>query len=272
MRSLRTLVPAVLTVVSVSATVGADPKLPVHRNGSVFQSATAQPPINAPVRQGVELTQTQGPSLSGIWKLEPLAPECRGLAGSSGGASGCPDGGGAKVVCGDNMSLDIDANSIKLQRVVNRETLTMVFPPDGSPVRHDETLTMVFPLDGSPIRHQLSPCRNMTWPTDPATAKYLHAELEAAKQELEPGSNDMTTRASRDGGVIVLRSFYKVAQLLDGNPPLLSIDQTQRLGLSPLDHLVVETDRTATEYTGRIIKTKSRSVYTRTKQPSWPPS
>ena len=69
MRSLRTLVLTVLTVVYVSAAPRDDPKLLVHRNANVFQSATTQSPIKEHVSPGVELTQIQPAKKLGFYKV-----------------------------------------------------------------------------------------------------------------------------------------------------------------------------------------------------------
>jgi hypothetical protein len=222
-------------------------RLPGHGNASVFQSTTTQPPINPPVRPGVELTQTQAPSLSGTWKLEPLAPECRGLAGSSGGASGCSDGISPRIVCGQSLSIEISAEAIKVQRIVNREARTMVFP-----------------LDGSPVKHPLPRCRNFP-PDDPAAAKLIEAEMAKAEGLFVAGSDDMTTRATRDGSAVVLHTSHTTLHRVDGTPPWSTVEQTHRLSLSPLGHLIVETDRTFTDRSPRTDRTKSKVVYARTK-------
>ena len=198
-------------------------------------------------------TPTPIPALSGKWTLDPRAVECRAGAGASGiGASGigagCGDGGGAKDVCGENLSIELSADAIKLQRVVNGETLTLVLA-----------------LDGSPVKRPVPPCRERKAPTDPVIAKLMERELAAVKEHIVAGSDDMTTKASREASRVVLRSSYSTGRGVNGDPPWLVIEQTQRLSLTTLGQLVVDTDRTATETTGRVIKTKSRLVYARAK-------
>jgi hypothetical protein len=46
-------------------------------------------------------------ALSGKWVVEPRAQQCLGGAGASGQGGGCGDGGGAKVVCGDALTIDM---------------------------------------------------------------------------------------------------------------------------------------------------------------------
>jgi hypothetical protein len=97
----------------------------------------------------------------------------------------------------------------------------------------------------------------------------MEQELDAVKQLHKPGSDEMTTRAAREGGQIALRSSYTTLLNVNGEPPWLVIEQSQRLSLSPLGQLVVETDRIATEKTGRITKSRNRLVYARAKTFDW---
>ena len=183
----------------------------------------------------------QTPSVAGQWKLDPTAPQCQGFG------PGCSDGGGAKVLCGDNLSIEITATAITLQRVVN-----------------DETLKLSFPLDGTAVRHPIPSCRNRNLPTDPAMTAALQREMDALKAVVEPGSDDMTTKATRDGSDIVLRST-SATPTEKGVQPWLVTEQTQRLKLVPSGHLVVDTERTSTEKTGRVIPSRSRLVYSKGK-------
>jgi hypothetical protein len=151
-------------------------------------------------------------------------------------------------VCLEGLSIELSAEAIKLQRVVNGETVKIVLP-----------------LDGSPVRHPLPSCRDRKAPTDPAISKLMERELAAFKESVVAGSDDMTTKATREGSQIVLRSSNTASRHVTGEPPLFVIEQTQRLSLSPLGQLVVDTDRTFTETTGRVVKTKGRLVYGRKK-------
>jgi hypothetical protein len=194
------------------------------------------------------VTVVQTPSLSGSWTVDYQAPQCRGGAGAAGIGAGCSDGGGAKVICGATISIDVTKDAIKVERPLNGQTLKLTFP-----------------LDGSPVRHPVPLCRNITASTDPARARLMEQDMEKYRSTVEPGSDDMTTRATREGIEIVLRSTNSTARRLDGRPPYMVIEQTQRLSLSALGHLLVDTDRTATEVTAGVVKTKLRLAYARTK-------
>ena len=150
------------------------------------------------------------------------------------------------MICGASISIDLAAEAIKIERGA-----------DGEPLR------LTFPLNGAPVKHPLPYCR--TRPTDPAVAKLRDAELAAFKKLIVPGSDDMTTSATRDGSAVVIRSSNTSPRQIDGPPPALAIEQTQTLSLSSLGHLVVDTDRTSTDSAGKVTKTKSRLVYVRTK-------
>jgi hypothetical protein len=73
----------------------------------------------------VLVTMAVQTSLSGKWVFEPRAPQCLGGAGASGQGGGCRDGGGANIVCGDAVAIDLSGTSVKVERVVNGETLTI---------------------------------------------------------------------------------------------------------------------------------------------------
>jgi hypothetical protein len=181
----------------------------------------------APLIVGLSL-QT---SLSGKWVVEPRAPQCLGGAGASGQGGGCSDGGGAKVLCGDALSIDIRGTSITIERIANGEKLTMMFP-----------------LDGAAVQHVMPVCRELR---QDEAAK---AERDVLMQRLsERGFDRMTTRATRDGTLIVLRSTF--------GTETSTLERTQVLSLTTLGHLLVET----TSALNGLKGPPQRMVYSRMK-------
>ena len=184
----------------------------------------------------VAVVGPQQPSISGEWKFDPLATRCAPGVGCS------YQTGGSRVVCGESLSIEIAAGSVTIQRHINKKNVKLSFPIDGSPIRHEETV-----------------CRDL--PADPEKAALLQREIDALNALVEPGSGDMTTRATREGAVIVLRTDYATATER-GTPPQLTIQETQRISLDATGHLAVETDRTANNGKNDI-KSKTRVVYSR---------
>ena len=118
---------------------------------------------------------------------------------------------------------------IKVERVVNQETLSMVFP-----------------LDGSPVRHPIPVCRELQ------LNDAMMAERAILLERLsKSGFDKMTTRATRDGARIVIRSSFGTATSTQ--------ERTQVLSLSALGHLVVETESAMNGFKGRT----ERMVYAR---------
>jgi hypothetical protein len=68
-RSLRLLILIVLTAVYVSAAPGEDPKLLVHSNANLRESATTQSAIKAHLDPGIELTQILPTKHDGFYKV-----------------------------------------------------------------------------------------------------------------------------------------------------------------------------------------------------------
>jgi hypothetical protein len=74
----------------------------------------------------------------------------------------------------------------------------------------------------------------------------------------------MTTRATLDGRVVVLRLHF-TTPTEKGASPSLVVDQVQRLSLSSSGHLVVDTDNTTTGPSVKVPQSTSRQVYTKAK-------
>jgi hypothetical protein len=168
-------------------------------------------------------------AISGNWIVEPRAPQCLGGAGASGQGGGCRDGGGAKVFCGEALAIKVSGALIQVERVVNGEKLAMAFP-----------------LDGSPVRHAIPICRELRQNDAMAAERSILMERLA-----QSGFDKMTTRASRDGARIVIRSSFGTATSTS--------ERTQVLSLSTLGHLVVETESTLNGVKAR----PERAVYAR---------
>jgi hypothetical protein len=166
-------------------------------------------------------------AMSGKWVADPRAPECFSV-GRSGG-SGCGDGGGAKPLCLNALTIELTDNSIKIERVVN-----------------EETLTLVFPLDGSPVKHPISYCREL--PQDPIMKidRAIFMERAAAV-----GWDKMTSSARREGAKVIVRSHYGAQ---DGGA-----DYVQAISVTLLGHLMVETTSLNGPHWSRLLYAKNRA-------------
>jgi hypothetical protein len=160
-------------------------------------------------------TQT---AMSGRWIVDHRAPHCV--------ESGCSDGGGAKILCGESLTIQMRQTFMKIERVVNGETLSMEFP-----------------FDGSPVKHPIPVCREFR-DNDAVMAEVAILMERLAKS----GFDKTTTRATRDGATIVLKSSSGTATSTS--------ERTQVLRITALGHLVVETESALNGFkssTGRMV-------------------
>ena len=161
---------------------------------------------------------SQMPTLSGKWTDDPRAPQCQRGAGAN-HTGGCADDGGAKVLCGENLTIDLVPDAIKIERLIGSETMTVLLP-----------------LDGTPVKHPVPFCRPPQ-PPNTERERLRNAEIALGNERLAAAGldNRMTTTASRDGSNVVLRSSFRT--------PTGTREQTQKVSLSMLGQLVVETDK-----------------------------
>jgi hypothetical protein len=166
-------------------------------------------------------------SFSGRWHLESIY--LLGGIGTSGQPVLVNDLGGPVPICGEDVSLTVDAASITIER------------KPGS-----KNITATIPLNGTETMHQAVTCRPMT----PAIERDLDlaSTVAASRGESLPG---MRTTARMDGTTIQLSSLLSSGAI--------QIERHQIVTLKDANILIVE----KTGIRGGVAEESRRSVYRR---------